>query len=59
MNDLELSAELLDCYIVSNNKDKYALFDNETGLQCSEFHSLKEWADLNEAEVVLNYTGNN
>jgi hypothetical protein len=57
MKDLELAASLLECYIVSNNKGLYALFCNDTGRQCSYFYTLAQWAELNEAEEVLNYTG--
>lgn len=59
MKDLELSAQLLECYIVSNNKGLFALFDNDTGFQCSDFYSLNSWAVLNHADVLLNYTGKN
>jgi hypothetical protein len=55
MNDLELTANLLGCYIVSNNKGMYALFDNETGKQCSEFNTLEFWQNINEAKVMLDY----
>lgn len=55
MKDLELSAQLLECYIVSNNRGLFALFDNDTGFQCSDFYSLDQWAELNEAEIVINY----
>lgn len=59
MIDLILSAELLECYVLCNGLDRFALFDNETGLQCSPFYTLTEWSGLNEAEVVLTYTANN
>jgi hypothetical protein len=55
MKDLELSAQLLECYIISNNKGLFALFDLDLGFQCSDFYSLDQWAELNEAEIVINY----
>lgn len=55
MKDLELTASLLECYIVSNNKGMYALFDNEKGIQCSEFYSLGQWAGLNHVKVIFDY----
>lgn len=58
MKDLEFAASLLECYIVSNNKkDLFALFDLDTGKQCSHFYTLPQWAELNEAEEVLSYVG--
>lgn len=57
MKDLVLAAQLLECYIVSNDKDLFALFDLDTGKQCSHFYSLPQWAELNEAEEVLSYAG--
>ena len=55
MKDLELAAQLLECYIVTNNKGLFALFDLDLGFQCSDFYSLGQWAVLNEAEIVINY----
>lgn len=59
MINLELAAELLDCYVLCDGLCGFALFDCDTGKQCSNFYTLTEWQFLNEAEVVLNYTSNN
>ena len=55
LEDLQLSADLMQTYIVDNKAGSYALFDNGNKLQVSPFYTLDQWSKLNHARVILEY----
>ncbi len=56
--DLALSANLLECYILDSDNGLFALADVYTANQITPFYTLQEWQNLNVAKVMIDYLKN-